>query len=255
MNLMDRFGFLVLHGFGGSPFEVEPVVQCLQEVGAKNIECPTLPGHCEDLTSFKNTRFKDWAQAAERRFLDLFHRGLQVIIIGLSMGGSIGMYLAEQYPCAGLITISSPVYLYRLFPFEGASKLLPLVCFVRFIVPVVKTNRTIPEANKIAPHKGYEGFYALHPLYSLIKALKNIRKNLPRISCPMLILHSPQDISVPVSNAWEIMLNVRSNIRRLELLPIMERITTRHLLTTHIETRDRVEESIKIFLGEIINAR
>ena len=253
MVLKDKYGFLVLHGFGGSPFEVEPIVEELKLFGVKNIRCPILPGHCDSLSSLKKTRFKDWAYAAEKEFLNLFHNGFKTIIIGLSMGGSIGMYLSQRYPVAGLVTIASPVYLYRLFPFEGASKLLPLISILRFIKPVVKTPKPPEEAKEIAPYKGYEGFYALHPLYSFIKALKNIRYNLPLISCPILVLHSPQDIVVPVSNAWEIILKVRSEVRKLELFPIIEQITTRHLLTTHRETKAKVKKAIISFLKEIMN--
>nr|ATZ76875.1 esterase/lipase [uncultured bacterium] len=251
MNEKEKIGFLLLHGFSGSPFEMEPVVNLLNHMGFKHIKCPVLPGHCEDITSFKKTRFKDWVLSSEKEFLDLFHMGLKIIVIGLSMGGSIGMYLAERYPVAGLVTIASPVYLYRLFPFEGPSKLLPLIGILRFIKPIVKTQ-TSKEAKKIAPFGGYDGVYPLHPLHSFIKGLKNIRYNLPLISCPLLVLHSPQDVSVPVSNAWEIITKVRSEIRKLELFPIMEQITSRHLLTTHIETKHRVKKAIASFLQEII---
>ncbi len=251
MNEKEKIGFLVLHGFGGSPFEMEPIVDLLKSRGFKHIKCPVLPGHCKDLNAFKKTRFKDWSFAAEKEFLNMFHSGIKTIVIGLSMGGSIGMYLAERYPVSALITIASPIYLYRLFPFEGTSKLLPLIGIVRFLIPVVKTKKTPKEAREIAPFGGYDGFYPLNSLYSFIKALKNIRYNLPLISCPLMVMHSPQDVSVPVSNAWEIITKVRSDVRRLELFPIMEHITSRHLLTTHRETKDRVKKSIISFLEQI----
>ncbi len=69
MNQREKFGFLVLHGFGGSPFEVDPIVRSLKDMGFKNIICPILPGHCEDISSFKKTRFKEWALEAEKKFL------------------------------------------------------------------------------------------------------------------------------------------------------------------------------------------
>ena len=251
MDNKEKLSFLVLHGFGGSPFEIEPVVNMLKENGFNNILCPTLPGHCEDIDAFKKTGFKDWALEAEKSFLALFHKGLKPIVIGLSMGGSIGMYLAQRYPVPALITIASPVYLYKFFPFEGPSKLLPLIGILRFIIPVVKVPKATKEAREIAPFKGYDGFFALNPLYSFIKALKNIRYNLPLISCPILVLHSPHDIVVPVSNAWEIITKVRSDIRKLELYPIMEQITTRHILTTHKETKEKVKKSILSFIYEV----
>lgn len=249
MDNKNNIGFLLLHGFGGSRFEMSFLKEKIEKIGYKNISLPLLPGHEADVSEFKKTRFSHWAEKAEKEFLNFFHNNINVVIIGLSMGGSIGMYLAERYPVAALITIASPVYLYRLFPFEGSSIFLPFVSILRFIKPVVKVKKPSTTSNEIAPYKGYEGFYALNPLYSFIKALKNIRYNLPLISCPILVLHSPQDKTVPVSNAWEIITKVRSDIRKLELLPIREQITSRHVLTTHKETKDKVEKSIISFIN------
>lgn len=58
MNQREKFGFLVLHGFGGSPFEVDPIVRSLKDMGFKNIICPILPGHCEDISSFKKNEIQ-----------------------------------------------------------------------------------------------------------------------------------------------------------------------------------------------------
>jgi carboxylesterase len=38
-------------------------------------------------------------------------------------------------------------------------------------------------------------------------------------------------------------------VRRLELLPIAERVTSRHLLTTHRDTRARVERLVPEFFA------
>ncbi len=253
MEQIDKVAFLLLHGFGGSRFEMSFLAEKIGELGFKNISLPVLPGHEKDISVFKKTRFSHWAQRAEEEFLTFFHNDLKVIIIGLSMGGSIGMYLAQRYPVAGLVTIASPVYLYKIFPFEGCSFLLPFISILRFIKPIVKLPPQPASSKEIAPYKGYEGHCALGPLYSFIKALKNIRYNLPLISCPILVLHSPQDKIVPVNNAWEIITKVRSEIRKMELTPIREQITSRHVLTTHKETKDKVERSILDFITYLIH--
>lgn len=253
MDRVNKLGFLLLHGFGGSRFEMSFLAEKIKNMGFENISLPVLPGHEKDLSAFKKTKFSDWAHRAEEEFLNFFHNDLKVIIIGLSMGGSIGMYLAQRYPVAGLITIASPVYLYKLFPFEGSSIFLPFISILRFIKPVIKLPPPPETSREIAPYKGYEGFYALNPLYSFIRALKNIRYNLPLISCPILVLHSPQDRTVPVSNAWEIITKVRSDIRKMELMPIREQITSRHVLTTHKETKSKVENAIMTFITFLID--
>ncbi len=250
--MKKRTGFLLIHGFSGSPFEMRPLEEALNEKGFSNIRCPVLPGHCESQRSFEKTRFKDWLQEAENAFKDLRYHCTNIVLVGLSMGGSICLSLAQKFKVSGIITISAPVYLYRFLPWEGASMLLPLVGILRFIFPVIKTPRASEEAKKIAPFRGYEGFYALHPLYSLIKGLKDIKRGLPKITSPILVIHSPQDISVPVSNGWEIILGVNSPIRRLELLPIKENLTTRHILTTHQETRYKVTKYTLEFCSQVL---
>jgi carboxylesterase len=102
----------------------------------------------------------------------------------------------------------------------------------------------------IAPHAGYEGFQALHPLHSLIKGLRPVYRNLHRITAPLLVLHSPQDQTVPVDNAWHILRGVSSKARRMELLPITEEHTSRHQLITHQETRERVQKAVLGFVGQ-----
>jgi len=151
-----------------------------------------------------------------------------------------------------VVTIASPIYLYRLFPWEGAHILLPFVGILRHICPVIRTSSSSQEASEIAPFGGYEGFYALNPLYSLIKGLREIKKGLHRITAPILIIHSPQDRSVPVSNAWGIAKGVNSKRRTIELLQIKERITTGHILTTHRETSPWVKRYIVKFCREIL---
>ncbi len=250
--MQENTGFLLIHGFTGSPFEMRPIEKALKEKGFSNIRCPVLPGHCESLIAFEKTRFKDWLRGAEEEFKELSSKCDRIILVGLSMGGSLCLWLAQHFKVSALITISAPIYLYRLFPWEGTSVFLPFIGFLRFVYPVVKTRKVPEKAKKIAPFGGYEGFYALHPLYSLIQGLKEVKKGLAKITAPILVLHSPQDKSVPVSNAWNILLGVNSSLRRLQLLPIQETITTRHLLTTHIETREWVKKYILDFSIQVL---
>lgn len=233
---------LVLHGYGGAPFDVSFLVQALRAQG-RVVRVPCLPGHGESRETFARSRFSQWLDAAERSLVELLDHG-PCMVIGLSMGGSLALALAQRYELAGVVTIAAPVFLYTLLPWQGASKLLPFVSLLRFVLPIVHVPRHPDRVKCIAPYGGYEGFQALHPLHSFLKGLRPIGRNLHRVHAPLLILHSPQDQIVPVANAWRILLGVSSPVRRLELLPIVEHETSRHLLTTHVETRDRVQKAV-----------
>ena len=69
----SAFACLLLHGFGGSPFEMSPVAESLEQSGFSTV-CPTLPGHCQDEKSFAQTRFADWMACADF-FLQLADQG------------------------------------------------------------------------------------------------------------------------------------------------------------------------------------
>ena len=237
---------LVLHGFGGAPFDVSFVVQALRDEGLK-VRCPCLPGHGLDQEAFARSRFSHWLQAADRHLNEVLAYG-PCVVIGLSMGGSLALNLAQRYNLAGVITIAAPVFLYTLIPWSGASRLLPLVPWLRFIRPIIPMPLTSASARRIAPHGGYEGFVPLHPLHSFINGLRPIKAGLAHITAPICVLHSPQDQTVPVANAWHILCSVSSHVRELELMPITEQVTNRHLLTTHVETRDRVQDTVLRFL-------
>jgi len=241
---------LLLHGFGGSPFEMEPVGEALAEQSIP-FSSPCLPGHATSLKDFVKTRFAHWYGEARESCRQLLGQGNPVVVVGLSMGGTLGLRLAQELPLAGLATIAAPVYLYTLLPWRGSSPLLPLVPVLRHFKPVIRVPPPSPESNRIAPHKGYEGFQALHPLASLLSGLRFVRRRLGRVTAPILLLHSPQDQTVPVENCWEIISRVSSRHRQLHLLSIQETETSRHVLTTHRETRDVVAKAVVDFVLQV----
>ena len=240
---------LLIHGFGGSSFELQGLADYLSQAGYFTKK-PLLPGHGRDFKAFHQTNFEHWSSFAEQEYLKLKKVFSRVFVIGFSMGGTIGLYLAQKYQLPGLVTIAAPVFLYRIFPFKGPDWRLPLVPVLRYFRKYWPIDPASPQSRQIAPWQGYEGAMALHPLTSLIKGTKKVRQGLSRIKCPILVLHSPQDKTCIVDNAWEIITKVSSPIRCLELLPIKEQITSGHLLTTHQETRERIKEVVLNFISQ-----
>ena len=249
--MSEQICCMLVHGFGGSPFEMEYLGNRLKEQGWA-VDAPALPGHGTTVEEFAETRFSDWSAAVLDRYDRLCGRYETVFVAGLSMGGSLGLWLARHRNLAGLVTVASPVYVYRFFPFEAADWRLPLVPILRWVRPVWRTGPVNRQSREIAPWEGYEGVQLLHPLHSLIQGLREVRDGLPEISSPLLVLHAPGDRTAPVGNAWEIVGGVSSSVRRVELLPIEESVTGHHLLTTHRETRERVADAVTSFFRELL---
>lgn len=99
-------GCLLIHGFTGSPYEVQPLTEYLQEQTDWKIVVPVLPGHGEKL-ALKKITFTEWLDCAEQALLDLFEECSEVYIIGFSMGGLIAAYLTARYPVKKLVMLSA----------------------------------------------------------------------------------------------------------------------------------------------------
>lgn len=241
---------LLVHGFGGSPFEVLPVAEALEAAGFP-VSAPTLPGHDTSIDDWRRTGWKDWLEhaAAEYERLAASHR--QVFTLGMSMGGSICLALAQRYRPAGVATIASPVFLYRFLPPEATDWRLLATPLLKKLRPVWPSTPKTPESRAIAPWRGYEEGVSLDALHSFMDGLRQVRRGLGRVTAPLLAIHSPRDRHVPLGNLWEIARRVRSPWRKAVLLPIEETVTRHHLLTTHRETRDKVAQLCVEFVREI----
>jgi len=102
-------GCLLIHGFTGAPYEVEPLAEYLQERTDWLISVPTLPGHGEP-GSLKGVRYQEWIDYAEAELKKLFETCGTVYVIGFSMGGLITSFLAANYPVDKLVLLSAAAY-------------------------------------------------------------------------------------------------------------------------------------------------
>ena len=97
---------MIIHGYTGGPYEVEPLSNYLREETTWHIEVPTLPGHGRKL-SLKNVSPKRWINAAENSLKQLLAKYDEVYLIGFSMGGLIASYLAAKYKVDKLVLLAS----------------------------------------------------------------------------------------------------------------------------------------------------
>ncbi|MBU9722217.1 MULTISPECIES: alpha/beta hydrolase [Bacillaceae] len=101
-------GCLVLHGFSGTPDEVEAITSHLEKRHWL-VYCPTLPGHGSK-DGLKGVTYKHWIYAAEVAAEELLKRCEKVYVIGFSMGGMIASYIASKYPVEKLVLLSTAAF-------------------------------------------------------------------------------------------------------------------------------------------------
>jgi carboxylesterase len=92
-------GFLLIHGFTGSPGALRPMGEWLAARG-HTVACPRLPGHGTNWQQLRRTRWQDWSAEATRALKDIDARVDTVVVFGLSFGAVLGLHLAARYPDA-----------------------------------------------------------------------------------------------------------------------------------------------------------
>jgi carboxylesterase len=242
-----RVGCLLVHGFTGAPFEMEPLAGPLRNAGCvvRNIR---LPGHDTSFEDFRRTVFADWVAHAEAEYRALEQEVDAVVPIGLSMGGTIALHLAQVFRPLGVAALAAPVYVYRVVPWRMKDWRLPLVGLLRHVRPVWPSAPRSEAARAVAPWRGYEEATALPQLHSLIRGAADVRRGLHRVTAPLLIMQARGDATVHFSNALHIAAHVGSPDVTLKLFDIADRRAGHHVITTHAESRDRVCGAVRDFV-------
>lgn len=243
-------GVLLVHGFGGEPFEMSGLAAALEAAGCVTA-VPLLPGHGTTVQDWAATGWDDWLGAAEAEYLRLERRCGRVFCCGLSMGGSLCLALGQRHRPAGIVTLAAPVFLFRLFPYAAADWRLPLLPLLRRVRPFWPAAPRSEASRRRMPWQGYEGSTSLDALASFIDGLRQVRRGLPRVRSPLLVMHAERDRTAPPANAREILAKAGSTPKELVMLPVAEDGTSHHVLTTHCDHRARVEELVLGFVGKL----
>jgi len=201
-------GVLVLHGFTGSPQSMRGLAQAFAAAGFA-VELPLLPGHGTSLDEMLKTGWPDWSGTAEAAYRDLAGRCDKVVVSGLSMGGTLAVWLAMHHPeIAGLALVNPAVEA----PAESFIDVMRGVLDSGSeIMPAIGNDVADPDSTELA----YDGM-PIRPLLSMMDAVAELDR-LDRISCPVLLMTSPQDHVVPPSSSDLLAERVSGPVERVTL--------------------------------------
>ncbi|MGH9211281.1 MAG: alpha/beta hydrolase [Acidimicrobiales bacterium] len=201
-------GVLVLHGFTGCPQSMRPLAEAFAAAGYA-VELPLLPGHGTTVEDMLTTTWVDWSAAAETAYHGLTARCDRVVVAGLSMGGSLTVWLATRRPSiAGIVCVNPLV----AFPEDMGTALRSLVEAGEETIDAIGDDVADPEIHEVAYDR-----VPLRPLLSLADATAELRATLGQVTCPTLLLTSPQDHVVPPANSDELAAGVAGPVERVSL--------------------------------------
>jgi len=201
-------GVLVLHGFTGNPQSLRGLAEALHAAGFA-VELPLLPGHGTSVDDLIDSGWADWSAAAESAYEALAATVDKVVVAGLSMGGSLTLWLATRHPeIAGIVCVNPAVEV-------GAE----MVDGIRQMldggvdrIPAIGGDVADPAARE----KAYDAT-PLRPLLSLADAAAETVDDLAKVGCPVLLMTSPQDHVVHPHNSDIVAERVSGPVERVTL--------------------------------------
>ena len=180
-------GVLLCHGFTGTTQSVRPWADHLAAAGL-TVRAPRLPGHGTRWQDLGGTTFDDWYAEALAGLEVLSGRCRTVFAMGLSMGGTIVLRLAElRQDVAGVVVVNA-----SLGTDHKLARLAPLLSRAVPSFPGIASDIARPGVTELAYDR-----VPLKAFVSLQHAWPVVAGDLPRITCPVLAYRSRIDHVVP----------------------------------------------------------
>jgi carboxylesterase len=204
-----RVGFLLSHGFTGSPASMTPWGRHLAAQG-HTVRVPRLPGHGTTWQDMNRTRWDDWYGELDTALTELRARCDRVVVAGLSMGGCLALRLAERRPADVdvLVLVNPAVNVKRL-----DVKLVPVLQWLVPSMPGIGNDIKKPGQDEI----GYDRT-PLKALASQLTMWKDVRAALPSVTQPLLMFRSADDHVVDETSQAIILEGVSSDVAELVTL-------------------------------------
>jgi carboxylesterase len=233
----DGRGALVLHGFTGNPNSMRGLAVALAEAGF-TVEMPLLPGHGTAIEDMVPTRWKDWSRAADEAFRDLAARTDAVAVVGLSMGGSLSVWLAEHHPEIAALSLVNPL----LVPPDADT--------LGFIQAMIDGGDEVAPGigSDIALEGVVETAYPEMPLaaaLSLFEGVAEVEALLGSVHCPVLLFTSTQDHVVDPGSSTKLVEQAKGPVEQV----MLER--SYHVATLDYD-KDEIESRTVEFLAGVL---
>lgn len=223
---------VLVHGFTGSPEEVEPLAAALRSVGY-DVVIPVLHGHCGSKEDLKHATASTWIQSVQPIVQEAV-KTRPVHLIGFSMGAMVSAIVASKIRVE-TITMLSPAVFY-----VGPKQMF------RQIANVIKDSWDKGQTQQAYVKQRIDKI-AQTPLQSVkhFRRLIQIGKTaLPKVDIPVCIIQGERDEVVEPRGAAFAFSSVSSEDKQLHYFP-----TSDHLIC-HGADADKVNQLVLDFLSK-----
>jgi carboxylesterase len=226
---MNQHLCVIIHGFTGNPWEVEPLAKALERNGYE-VMTPLLPGHSNEEERMEKVTSLDWIQVIEKIVENAIEENKEIHMIGFSMGAMIASLMTCRYKISTLVLLSPSVYV--LTPHVIKTR-------IKSFFQLTRKNRSLlgyTILNNLSSMRSTP----LYNVFQFQKIVSHAKKIFQHIYIPICIIHGQKDEIVdPRSSEW-IYRVAPSKEKELHYLP-----NSRHLICQDCEVDTVIQTIIK----------
>ena len=209
-------GILLVHGFLASPAELKDFAEKLHEKGYA-VMGVRLAGHGTSPWDLQDREWDDWIGSVRRGYLILEPFADEIVTIGFSTGGALGLLHSAEAPdkLVGVASICAPLAIQgkgiMLIPWMNRlNKVTRPFSSGHGLVPFYEKQKEDSDINyKNSPVS------TINEFRNLMKALKN---KLPEVALPTLIVQATKDSIVEPESARKIFDGIKSKDKELHMV-------------------------------------
>ena len=205
-NTESKDGVYIIHGFTNSTYETRDLAEYLGNQGFYT-HAINLPGHGTTPEDCNRVKFTDWIEFTEQGVAEMSSRCDNVYVIGISMGSVLALHLSSIFP------LSAAVFASTVLEFKDYFSTRILTPLFHRLVPFSEKRKSYPK--EVRDKYNYLGYqvWPMSAVNEMRKLTNKVQKEIPKIKCPALVVHSAKDMLSLQSNISLVYDNISSEIK------------------------------------------
>lgn len=213
---------LLVHGFLASPAEMKPLADQLNHAAIPFL-AQRLDGHGTSPWDLHTATAQDWIDSVQRGVRLLSEVAERIVIVGFSTGGTVCLTAAATMPeklagrLGGVVAVCAPLHFV-----DRKMALVPLIRHLNDATAWLPKGEINPLAFRPNVSEHPDINYAHIPVRALneVRTLsRSLKKHLPQVHCPVLLIQGDHDPVVAPRSAPEILAALGSPRKALHWVP------------------------------------
>ena len=222
MKPQIRRSVLLLPGLCGTYRELGAIPRVLEDSGY-HVCIPEIPGYAD---SQGNINWASWLEHLEACYTELRDISESVVVVGLSMGATLALKLAQRRDDIDGIVLLSPILRYDGWAMPFYHPLIRLAYWLGFrnwkwrekspygIANIELRRRVQKSVEQGDASEVGAAFISARHMHAAQQLMHDTRLWLSHVRAPLLVIHAVDDETAAPRNAEEILKKINSEVRR-----------------------------------------